>query len=360
MVGKQKILVATRKGLLVYSKKDDWQIVSDHFLGIPVSMVYQDEGSGRWWVGLDHGHWGCKMAYSDDEGNTWIDVAAPKYPDGSMIKDNKKASLKYIWAFAAAGEDRDGEMYIGTEPGGLFHMYPDGSSRLVDSLWNDPSRTTSWFGAGRDFPGIHSIIVDPRDADIITVGISVAGVFQTKDGGSTWRPKNKGLRADYLPEPNAEVGQDPHLLVSCATSPDVFWQQNHCGIFRSVDGCNQWQDVSDPNGIANFGFPIAVDPHNAQRAWVAPAISDEMRIAHAKSLCICRTDDGGSTWKSFRKGLPQDHCYDLIYRHALRTSGENLVFGTTTGNLYASGDGGESWETLSNSLPMVYSISFID
>jgi len=192
------------------------------------------------------------------------------------------------------------------------------------------------------------------------IGISCAGVFETADAGKTWAVRNKGLKAAFLPDPNSDVGHDPHLLVAAATNPDILWQQNHCGIFRSTNGAKNWEDISEADGPARFGFAIAVAEDNADQAWVAPAKSDEDRTAIETSLCICRTDDGGKTWKDFRKGLPQKDCFDIVYRHALASAGDQVAFGTTTGNLFYSTDRGESWEALNNYLPMIYSLQFAD
>ena len=223
----------------------------------------------------------------------------------------------------------------------------------MESLWNHPSRAEHWFGGGRDHPGIHSVVVDPRNSDHLYVGISCAGVFETRDRGNTWEVKNNGLRADYLPDPKAEVGHDPHLLVASPSQPDILWQQNHCGIFRSSDGAMSWQDVTQEAGPARFGFTVAVAEDNPDQAWVVPAISDEVRVAVDNALCVCRTDDGGKTWKELRKGLPQTDCFDIVFRHAMDVTGETLAFGTTTGNLFLSNDHGESWDCLNSNLPMV-------
>ncbi len=354
---KNTLLLSTRKGLVIYRRVNGtWKFDRTEFLAIPVSLTYVDESNGSWWACLDHGHWGCKLHTSSDEGKSWKEIEAPKYPEGETIKDDIPATVRYLWAMAS---DNNGSLWVGTEPGGLFNSTDSGKSFTLNrGLWNHPSRPDNWFGGGRDYAGIHSIIVDPRDSNHIYVGISVAGVFESKDGGITWEPRNKGLRADFLPDPNAEVGHDPHLLVSCPSQPDFMWQQNHCGIFRSTDGGISWLDVSEKNGPADFGFAIAVDEHDGNKAWVVPAISDEKRVAIDNALCVCRTTDGGTTWETLRDGLPQENAYDIVYRHALGLNGSELVFGTTTGNVYVSPDQGNHWEHLAGNLPMVYAVAF--
>ena len=354
---KNTLLLSTRKGLIIFQRDNlgKWKYDRTEFLAIPVSLTHIDTASGSWWACLDHGHWGCKLHRSADQGHTWEEVEAPKYPEGAEINKGIPATVKYLWAMASSQNN----IWVGTEPGGLFSGPNDGKSfHLNQSLWNHPSRPDHWFGGGRDHAGIHSILIDPRDPAHMYVGVSVAGIFETRDGGSSWEPRNKGLKAEWLPDPNAEVGHDPHLLVSCPSNPDYLWQQNHCGIFRSVDGGAQWQDVSEVDGPASFGFAIAVDEEDGDKAWVVPAVSDEKRVAINEALCVCRTADGGKTWHALRNGLPQEHAYDIVYRHALAVNNGELVFGTTTGNVYWSPDQGDSWVEIAGNLPMVYAVAF--
>ena len=260
---------------------------------------------------------------------------------------------------ASAGDDKPGQLWLGTIPAGLFLSTDNGDSfELNRPLWNQPSRKEQWFGGGFDYPGIDSIIVDPRDSDHIFVGISCAGVFESTDAGKSWEVRNKGLVATFLPDPHAEIGHDPHMLVACQSNPDYLWQQNHCGIFKSEDGAKTWQDVSQKEGPANFGFAMAVNDENAEQAWVVPAVSDEIRVALNESLVVCRTDDGGKTWNEFRTGLPQQSCFDIVYRHGLDTTENHVAFGTTTGNLFLSNDYGESWNCINHFLPMIHSVTF--
>ena len=362
MATKNTLLISTRKGLVIYNKNEsgDWKYDNTHFLGLPVTMAYVDKLNGTWWACLDHGHWGCKIHFSKNEGKSWQEVNAPKYPEGEEIKEGVPASVKYLWAMSGAQNGSSSDLYVGTEPGGLFKSSDQGKSfELIRGLWDHPSRKEQWFGGGRDHPGIHSIVIDPNDAAHIFIAISCAGVFETKNGGLSWFPKNKGLKADFLPDPKSEIGQDPHLLVACKSNIDVMWQQNHCGIFRTTNGGNHWEDITDNSGEANFGFAIVADPRNENVAWVVPAISDEIRVAVDNSVCVCRTEDGGKSWETFRKGLPQGQSFDITYRHALDQDENTLAFGTTTGNLYLSKDYGESWFCLNHNLPMIHCVEFI-
>ena len=354
------ILVSTRKGLITLDEeKGSWNISNSYFDGIPVTIAYEDPRNGAWWVGVDHGHWGVKLHRSEDRGKNWIEVNAPSYPEGSEIKDGDKAVTKYLWSIHHGGWSNPEKLYIGTIPGGLFETRDYGETwTLNEGLWNHPSRPDHWFGGGFDYPGIHSINIDPSNEKKIQVGVSCAGVFESVDGGKTWMGKNKGLLAEFLPDPESEFGHDPHLLVRANSDSDVLWQQNHCGIFRSIDDGGHWDLVSKKGDVTHFGFAIAVADDNPNQAWVAPAVADEKRIAVDRSLCISRTDDGGKTWKELRNGLPQNFAYDIVYRHALANEGDTLVFGTTTGNLFISHNRGDSWDTLSNYLPMIHAVTF--
>jgi hypothetical protein len=369
-----RIALATRKGLLILSHESSWRVRHESFPGSHVSIVFLDPRSGHLFACLDDGHFGNKLfRWSNflqhenwaeaDPKEVWQEQTVPKYPAGAQITGGDDAVLKYIWAFSAGSENQPGKLFIGSEPGGLFVSQNDGDSfELNEPLWNHPSRIqegAGWFGGGRDNPGIHSVCVDPRNDQHIRVGISCAGVFQSADGGQSWVPTNKGLKADFLPSSDVDVGHDPHLLVQCQGEPDVLWQQNHCGIFRSSDGGRNWQDVSDAGNDAFFGFAIAVDPSEGQTAWVVPAESDMVRSAVNRRLCVCRTEDGGQSWQTFTAGLPQEDCFDFAFRHCLVYRDNELVFGTACGSLYLSQDRGENWRAINNHLPPIYCVAVI-
>lgn len=359
------LLLSTRKGLLTFRRRagplaprGGWALDAEAHLGNPISYAFAR--GDTWFAAIDHGHWGQKMSRSRDAGRTWEEIPAPAYPEGSIKYDPWKgtqadATLERVWTLAAFGS----RLYAGTSPGGLFVSDDDGQSwQLVEGLWNHPSRS-GWFGAGADSPCVHSIVQDPRDPQRMWIAISSAGVFETRDGGASWAPRNVGMRNDYSPEDKyPEVGHDPHCVVACAANPDVLWQQNHCGIFRSTDGAETWVDIAEKDGPARFGFPIAAHATDPDVAWVVPAHSDMQRQAIGGAICVSRTTDGGKTWTALRKGLPQHAAYDIVYRHALDVSGDRLAFASTTGNAWLSEDGGESWETLGQNLPPVYAVRF--
>jgi photosystem II stability/assembly factor-like uncharacterized protein len=360
----EKLIMGTRKGVLFAERLNGaWQVTDSAFPGVSVKYAVQDPRTCMLWVATDYGHWGQHLHRSTDGGKSWHEAPVPKYPEWAFVKEDVPATLAGIWTIQPGRQDEPGALYVGTLPGGLFRSTDDGETwELNAGLWNHPTRTTQWFAGGEDsdYAFIHSILPDPRDHKRMLVGISGAGVFETTDGGESWRPINKGLLATFLPNPEAEVGHDPHCMQAAPSNPDILWQQNHCGIFRSTNGGHSWQNVSQEGGPANFGFAIAVDGRDADTAWVVPGISDEVRIAVDGALCVCRTEDGGRNWTRMSNGLPQKNCYDIVFRHALDVRGDAVAFGSTTGNAFVSDDRGDSWVCLGNHLPPVHSVRFVD
>lgn len=354
------LFVGTDKGLIIFRKKESgWIPEKVSFPGLPVSVVFQDTRNNCWWVCLAHKHWGAKLHRSFDEGKYWEPIDTPRYPEDALLRSKKPAKLRKIWCMAEGGASNPDRLYLGTEPGGLFRSDDGGKSfYLLERLWNHPSRKHEWFGAGRDEPFIHSIVVHPDNPDHFYVAISCAGVFETKDAGITWTPKNKGLIATYLPNPNVEIGHDPHLLLACRSQPEVMWQQNHCGIFRTTNGGEQWENVSGQGGFPYYGFALAIDHDDVQKAWVIPVTSDTQRTAVNLSLTVCQTSDGGKTWQNQQKGLPDQFAFDIVFRHSFDKMGSNLAFGTTTGNLFLSENEGSEWQCISNYLPRINYLAF--
>lgn len=362
----QRILVGTRKGLFVLHKPlARWEIEATHFLGDPVSMVLYDARANTLYAALNLGHFGVKMRRSRDNGKTWDEAAVPVYPPQPLLqpeaaKDEPAWSLTQIWALESGGADRPGTLWAGTLPGGLFVSRDSGDSwELVRALWDRPERK-QWMGGGYDTPGIHSICVDPRHSDSVSVAVSTGGVWHTPDAGASWEIRASGMYADYMPEerrgePNV---QDVHRMVRSPSAPDVLWVQHHCGIFVSRDNALSWQRIfAEPSA---FGFAVAVHPRDPDTAWFVPAIKDALRVPVDARFVATRTRDGGASFETLSSGLPQDPAYDLVYRHGLAVddSGDCLVMGSTTGSLWISENGGEHWQCFSANLPPIYCARF--
>jgi hypothetical protein len=362
--------VATRKGLFTLERTGPhWTIARVSFLGDNCTLVMHDARTGGLLAALNHGHFGVKLHRSSDGGATWAEVGTPTYPEkpaGYTPKTPAEGrpvdwALKLVWALTPGGRDRPGVVWCGTLPGGLFKSEDDGASWALNRpLWDDPRRE-EWFGGGADQPGIHSICVDPRDSDHVLLGVSCGGVWRTRDAGRTWDPGGAGMRAEYMPpERRFDVNvQDPHMLAQCPASPDTLWVQHHNGIFRSTDAAASWNEITGV-GPSAFGFPVAVHPADPGTAWFVPAVKDEKRYPSEGRVVVNRTRDGGRTFETLTRGLPQEHAYDLVFRHALDVdeTGERLAFGSTTGSLWISEDGGDSWGTVSSNLPPIYAVRF--
>jgi hypothetical protein len=362
--------VATRKGLFTLERgPSGWSIARVSFLGDNCTIAMHDPRTGHLYASLNHGHFGIKLHRSTDGGLSWQEVATPAYPEKPADYVPKVPAegtpadwaLKLVWALAPGGRDEPGVLWCGTLPGGLFRSADGGASwELNRPLWDDPKRE-EWFGGGAEQPGIHSVLVDPRDSRHVTIGISCGGVWQTRDGGRSWQVGGKGMRAEFMPPERQfdENIQDPHLVVQCPAKPDVLWVQHHNGIFKSTDAASSWSEISGVSPSA-FGFAVAVHPQNPDVAWFVPAVKDEKRYPAEGRVVVNRTRDGGRSFETLTRGLPQQHAYDLVFRHALDVdeSGSRLAFGSTTGSVWLSEDGGDSWATVSSNLPPVYSVRF--
>ncbi len=351
-------LICTRKGLFQLSH--DLTLSAPDFAGVPVSMALASANNPTWYAALNHGHFGVKLHRSDNAGKSWQEVAAPHYPKHEDASQGD--SLELIWSMEFARSDNDQILWAGTIPGGLF--YSDNGARnwqLNQPLWQHKTRQ-QWFGGGFDHAGIHSICIQPGKPDLVRVGVSCAGVWQTEDGGQNWQNKAQGMRAAFMPpdkqfDPNI---QDPHRMVQCPADPRHLWVQHHNGIFKSSDSSESWQEIENKQPSA-FGFAVAVHPEDPLCAWFVPGIKDECRMPVDGKLVVTRTRDGGETFETLDQGLPTEFSGDLIYRHGLdiNSNGEQLLMGSTTGNLWISENQGDSWQCLSNYLPPIYAVRFL-
>jgi hypothetical protein len=368
-----RLYVATRKGLFTIDRSggERWRISDVAFLGDPIT-AFVDAGTHGRFAAARLGHFGVKLYLSQDGTNTWEECAAPAYPPQPETTDGEpdphKWNLDQVWILETGGPAAPDVLWAGTNPGGLFRSTDRGTTwELIRSLWDHPDRKR-WFGGGYDIPGIHSVCPDPANANRLLVGVSCGGVWHTEDGGNSWRASGDGMIAEYMPPElqNDPVIQDPHRLVRCPSSPESLWVQHHNGIFRSKNEGATWDRITSA-GPSTFGFAVAVHPSDPQTAWFVPAIKDERRVPVDGQVVVTRTRDGGETFETLTRGLPQEHAYDLVYRHALDITSNGaangssppaLVFGSTTGNLWLSDDAGDSWQTLSQNLPPIYAVRF--
>lgn len=360
----ERLHVGTRKGLFEVARRDvGWDIVDAHFLGDPVSAVLSQDGVV--YAALDLGHFGAKL-WRRERSGSWRELPAPAFPPkpedapGDGDNDPHPWSLGRIWAIEPGG--MPGRLWAGTMPGGVFRSDDGGENwSLNEPLWHMPERR-QWMGvAGGEQPGINSVLVDPRDPADIRVGVSTAGLWASRDAGGSWQIINRGMYNEYMPPEQREtpIAQDIHLLARCAAHPDIVWCQHHNGVFRSEDAGATWHELTAIRP-AKFGFAVAAHPRDPQTAWFVPAVKDERRIPVDAQLVVARTRDGGASFEVLRRGLPQRHAYDLVWRHGLDVdaTGERLAMGSTTGGLWISEDGGDSWAAVDARLPPIAVVRF--
>ncbi|GAA2065954.1 sialidase family protein [Streptomyces albiaxialis] len=355
------LAVGTRKGLFLARRpverrhEGGWEFTGPHFNAQAIYAIGIDRrgtGAPRILAGGDSAHWGPSVFHSDDLGETWTEpTKAPvRYPEDTGT------SLERVWQLQPGGESEPGVVYAGTEPGGLFRSEDGGESfELVRSLWEHPTRA-EWAPGGGGL-GLHTVLVDPRDARVVTVAVSTGGVYRTADGGKSWDPANRGVSAVFLPEGQQypEYGQCVHKVARDAEDPDRFYLQNHWGVFRSDDNAASWTSIGD-SLPSDFGFPVAAHPRRGGVAYLFPLNADADRVPAGRHCRVHRTEDAGRTWQPLETGLPQEAHYGPVLRDALWTDDADpagIYFGNRNGEVFASADEGESWRQLASHLPDV-------
>lgn len=345
-----KALIATRKGLIELRKTSNgFEVEKVSFEGTPVHYASFDRTNKTTWACISHGHWGSKLHRRQGSEGEFTEVSCPAFSKDSG------SSFKNFWAMES---DKAGRVYIGSEPAALFHSDDLGESwKLNEALFKMEGRS-EWMGGGTDESCLHSIAVDPANDQHLFLGVSCAGVIASSDRGESWSHRNKGLRADFLPDPTVEWGHDPHQLKLNPFDSRVLWQQNHCGLYKSQDSGESWIDLADSPGLlSDFGFAIACSDQKDGIVYTVPGVSDERRMAINGALCVQRTKNGGESFECLRKGLPQKHCFDIVYRHGLATKEDVVIFGSSTGNVYISYNEGDEFQELFGNLAQVYSVS---
>ncbi|SIO35836.1 Uncharacterized protein SAMN05444166_4068 [Singulisphaera sp. GP187] len=361
-----RVLVGTRKGAFLLTadgKRQRWEISGPHFAGWE---IYHLKGSpvnpDRLYASQSSGWFGQMIQRSDDGGKTWEPVGNEFKYDGVPGTHQWYDGTQHPWEFKRVWHlepslTNPEAVYAGVEDAALFHS-ADGARtwQELPGLRGHESGPRWQPGAGG--MGLHSIIIDPSNPERIFIAISAAGVFRTDDGGKTWRPTNRGLRSQYIPDPNAEVGHCVHRIALHPARPDVLFMQKHWDVMRSDDAGENWHEISG-NLPSDFGFPIDVHSHEPNTVYVVPIKSDSEHYPPDGKLRVYRSRTGGNEWEALTAGLPQSDCYVNVLRDAMAVDSLDacgIYFGTTGGQVYASADAGDNWVPIVRDLPAVLSV----
>jgi photosystem II stability/assembly factor-like uncharacterized protein len=382
-MSKVRVLVGTRKGAFILTAdgaRKRWKVSGPHFAGWE---IYHVKGSpadpNRIYASQTSGWFGQIIQRSDDGGKKWSTPGSSaeelQGPDGMSKGESNKFvyngipgthqwydgtqhpwEFKRVWHLEPSLNDPE-HIYAGVEDAALFESKNGGKS------WKELSGLRKHDTGPKWQPGaggmcLHSILLDPRDPQRIYIAISAAGAFRTDDGGETWKPINHGLHSQYIPDPTAEVGHCVHRIAMHPSRPDTLFMQKHWDVMRSDDGGDSWKEVSG-NLPSDFGFPIDVHAHEPETIYVVPIKSDSEHYPPNSKLRVYRSRTGGNEWEALTKGLPQRNCYVNVLRDAMCVDSLEpcgIYFGTTGGQVYGSADAGDSWKPIVRDLPAVLSV----
>ena len=387
-MSKVRVLVGTRKGAFILTsdgKREQWQVSGPHFAGWE---IYHLKGSpidpNRIYASQSSGWFGQIIQRSDDGGKTWHqpgtpagEPVAPGPPKGESNKFAYDASnetgkpltthqwydgtqhpweFKRVWHLEPSLTDPE-TVYAGIEDAALFRSTDGGQNwKELPGLRGHGTGPNWQPGAGGMC--LHTIILDPTNPQRIYIAISAAGAFRTDDGGASWKPINRGLYSQYIPDPRAEVGHCVHHVAMNPKRPGVLFMQKHWDVMRSDDAGDNWKEVSG-NLPTDFGFVIDVHAHEPETVYVVPIKSDSEHFVPDGKLRVFRSRTGGNEWEPLTKGLPQKDCYVNVLRDAMAVDTLDkcgVYFGTSGGQVYASPDAGDSWNPIVRDLPPVLSV----
>jgi photosystem II stability/assembly factor-like uncharacterized protein len=384
-MSKVRVLVGTRKGAFILTadgKREKWDVSGPHFAGWE---MYHLKGSpadpNRIYASQTSGWFGQIIQRSDDGGKTWHQPGTPP-GEQSAAGPLQAASNKFVYDAATApltthqwydGTQHPWEfkrvwhmepsltdpntVYAGVEDAAIFRSTDGGEN------WQELSGLRGHGTGPKWQPGaggmcLHTIILDPGNQKRMWIAISAAGAFRTDDAGKTWKPINRGLRSQYIPDPNAEVGHCVHHIAMNPKRPGTLFMQKHWDVMRSDDAGDNWKEVSG-NLPTDFGFVIDVHAHEPETIYVVPIKSDSEHYVHEGKLRVFRSRSGGNEWEPLTKGLPQKDCYVNVLRDAMAVDSLDrcgIYFGTSGGQVYASADAGDSWNPIVRDLPAVLSV----
>jgi hypothetical protein len=385
-----RLLVGTKKGAFTITSdgsRQKWSVNGPHFAGWE---VYHMKGSpkdpNRIFASQTSGWFGQVMQRSDDGGKSWHtpgskaedlvgEYGMPKGESNKFVynDDPKKGGapltthqfydgtqkpwvFKRVWHIEPSLHDPD-TAYAGVEDAAIFRTTDGGRSWHELAGLRGHGTGPQW-SPGAGGMGLHTIIIDPKNPMRLYIAISAAGAFRTDDGGTTWKPINRGLKSNYIPDPEAEVGHCVHRIAIHPSRPDVVYMQKHWDVMRSDNAGDQWTEVSG-NLPTDFGFPIDVHAHEPQTIYVVPITSDSLHYPPEGKLRVYRSRSGGNDWEPLTRGLPQENCFVNVLRDAMCIDTLDpcgVYFGTTGGQVYGSANGGDSWSPIVRDLPGVLSV----
>jgi photosystem II stability/assembly factor-like uncharacterized protein len=389
-MSKVRVLVGTRKGAFILSsdgKREKWDVNGPFFTGWE---VYHVKGSpadpNRIYASQTSSWFGQIIQRSDDGGKTWHQPGTPPgesatdargWPKGGSNKFVYDTSaetgkpltthqwydgtqhpweFKRVWHLEPSLTDPN-TVYAGVEDAAIFRS-TDGAQNWKELPGLRGHGTGPKWQPGAGGMCLHSIILDPSNPDRIYIAISAAGAFRTDDGGKTWKPINRGLKSQYIPSPEAEIGHCVHHITMNPKRPGLLFMQKHWDVMRSDDAGDNWREVSG-NLPTDFGFVIDVHAHEPETIYVVPIKNDSEHYVHEGKLRVFRSRSGGNEWEALTKGLPQSNCYVNVLRDAMAVDSLDkcgIYFGTTGGQVYASADAGDSWNPIVRDLPAVFSV----
>jgi len=382
-----RVLVGTRKGAFILTsdgKRQKWDVSGPHFAGWE---MYHVKGSpadpNRLYASQTSGWFGQIIQRSSDGGKTWETPGGEKMPGPGEFPSGQSNKFVYdtsaetgkpltthqwydgtqhpwefkrVWHLEPSLTDPD-TVYAGVEDAAIFRS-TDGAHSWQELAGLRGHGTGPKWQPGAGGMGLHTILLDPKNPDRIYIAISSAGAFRTDDGGTTWKPINQGLKSQYIPDPNAEVGHCVHRIALHPSRPNVLFMQKHWDVMRSDNAGDLWREVSG-NLPTDFGFVVDVHAHEPETIYVVPIKSDSEHFPLEGQLRVYRSRTGGNEWEPLTKGLPQRDCYVNVLRDAMaidQLDSCGVYFGTTGGQVYVSPDAGDNWAPIVHDLPAVLSV----
>ncbi len=375
-----KVFIGTRKGGFVYSsdlERKRWHAGDIQFKGWNLMHMQLDPRSQRLFASASHYVYGPTIQYSDDYGKTWtqakqspaftrpsksgrpygtVDDAMRAGSGDTTVKD-KPESVDKVWHITPGRKNEPGVLYAGVQPASLFISRDNGETwQINEGLFDHPHRGQWNPGAGGLC--LHTILLDPTNKDRMFIAISAAGCYRTDDGGETWKACNKNVRADFNPDRYPEFGQCVHKMAMHPSNPNLIYQQNHCGVYRSDNAGDDWIDIGEGKLPSRFGFPIAVHPKDPRTIYIALEQSDEFRLSVDGRFSVWRSRDSGESWQRMTEGLPMQ-AHLVVLRDAMATDTldeAGIYVGTHTGQLFYSRNAGDTWDLLADYLPPILSV----